>query len=190
MIRARLAVGKLPARLTSRGAGIGGGRRARHHGVNFPLVETLMKRILLLVLVAFLVACASTPRQSDAEKLALYRGHSGEPVKDFQYFGRLSGWTPLGEAALAVWTKPNEAYLLEIYGPCPDLEFAPAIGLSNHMSRVSARFDSVTPLGGGTGSMRIPCRIETIRPLDVKALKQAQSELREASVVERPQPAQ
>jgi hypothetical protein len=154
-------------------------------------LEIIMKPILLLALAASLAACASNPRQSDAEKLALYRGYAGEPVKDFQYFGRINGWTPLGNTALAVWTKPNEAYLLEVYGPCPDLDFAPAITLSNFMSRVSARFDTVTPLGGGTGSMRIPCRIETIRRLDVKALRQAQSELREARVVERPdQPSQ
>jgi hypothetical protein len=53
------------------------------------------------------------------------------------------------------------------------------------MSRVSARFDSVYVHGGGSSSMRIPCRIETIRPLDVKALKQAQKNLREAKLVER-----
>ena len=49
---------------------------------------------------------------------------------------------------------------------------------------MSARFDKVYVLGGG-GGIRIPCRIETIRPLDVKALKQAQREMREAKVVER-----
>ena len=37
----------------------------------------------------------------------------------------------------------------------------------------------------GAAAIRIPCRIETIRPLDVKALKQAQRELREARMVER-----
>ena len=31
--------------------------------------------------------------------------------------------------------------------------------------------------------MDIPCRIQTIRPLDVKGLKQAQQELREAKLV-------
>ena len=66
-----------------------------------------------------------------------------------------------------------------------DLEYSPAISLSNMMSRVSARFDTVTVLGGVGGSIRIPCRIETIRPLDVKALKQAQKDLREAKLVER-----
>ena len=40
-----------------------------------------------------------------------------------------------------VWTKPSEAYLLELYGPCSNLGFAPAITLSNTMGQVSARFD-------------------------------------------------
>jgi hypothetical protein len=39
--------------------------------------------------------------------------------------------------------------------------------------------------GGGAPGIRLPCRIETIRPLDVKALRQAQKDLREATLVER-----
>ena len=145
-----------------------------------------MKRILLLAMFIAVGACASTPRQTDAEKLALYRAHSGEPVSDFQYFGSINGWSPIGDSALMVWTKPSQAYLLELFGPCTDLGSAPAISLSNSMGRVSSRFDSVHVLGGGGNStMRIPCRIQTIRPLDVKALRQAQQELREARVVER-----
>jgi hypothetical protein len=145
-----------------------------------------MKRMLLLLALAFaLGACASTPKQTDAEKLALYRTHAGEPVRDFQYFGNINGWSPIGDSVLVVWTKPSEAYLLELFGPCTDLGYAPAISLTNSMGRVSSRFDSVHVLGGGSSTMRMPCRIETIRPLDVKALKQAQQELREAKVVER-----
>ena len=144
-----------------------------------------MKRTILMLGLAVLLSACSTTRLSDAETLALYRTHAGEPVKDFQYFGQINGWTPLGNTALAVWTKPSQAYLLELYGPCQDLDYAPAISLSNFGSRVSARFDSVQVLGGGTGSIRIACRIENIRPLDVKALKQAQKDLREASIVER-----
>ena len=142
-----------------------------------------------LALAAALGGCASAYPQGDDPKLDLYRAHAGEPVDRFNYYGRLNGWTPLGDEALAVWTRPNEAYLLELFGPCRDLPFAPAISLSNHMSRVSARFDSVTPLGGAVGPSNIPCRIETIRPLQVKALKQAQRELREARLVEREQQA-
>ena len=146
-----------------------------------------MKRVFLLLGLAVAMAGCSTNRMSDAETLALYRGHAGEPVRDFQYFGQINGWTPLGNTALAVWTKPNQAYLLELYGPCPDLDFAPAMSLSNRMSRVSAGFDNVYLHGGGAAGIRIPCRIETIRPLDVKALKQTQRELREARMVEREQ---
>lgn len=139
---------------------------------------------LALCMVLLLGACAST-RMSDAQNLALYREHAGEPVNSFNYLGQINGWTPLGDSALAVWTRPNQAYLLELFGPCTDLDFAPAISLSNLGSRVSARFDQVYVHGAGTGSLRMPCRIQTIRPLDVKGLKQAQKELREAKVIER-----
>ena len=143
-----------------------------------------MKHTILMLGVAVLLSACSTVRLSDVETLALYRAHAGAPAKDFQYSGQINGWTPLGDTALAVWTRPSQAYLLELFGPCQDLDFAPAISLSNFGSRVSARFDSVQVLGGG-GNFRLPCRIETIRPLDVKALKQAQKELREARLVER-----
>lgn len=146
-----------------------------------------MKPLLPIALaaVAVLSGCATVGKQTDAEKLALYRDHAGEPVKDFQYFGRLNGWTPLGDGALAVWTKPSEGYLLELSGPCQDLDYAPAIRITQFGSRVSARFDDVVPLGAGTASTKIPCRIQTIRPLDVKALRASQKELREAALEER-----
>lgn len=146
-----------------------------------------MQRMLaMLALAASLTAC-STGRLTEAESLALYKTHAGPPVRDFQYLGHLSGWTPVGDEALAVWTKPNQAYLLELSGPCTDLTSAPAISLSNIGNRVSARFDNVYVLGGGGGSprFRLPCRIQNILPLDVKALKQAQKDLREAKTVER-----
>ncbi len=145
-----------------------------------------MKPLLPFALLAATVlsGCATAGKQTDAEKLAFYRGHAGEPVKDFQYFGRLNGWTPVGDGALAVWTKPSEGYLLELSGPCQDLDYAMAISITQFGSRVS-RFDQVVPLGAGTSSIKIPCRIQVIRPLDVKALRASQKELREASVVER-----
>ncbi len=131
---------------------------------------------------AALSACASTGLR-DAEKLELYRAHAGEPVDSFRLLGRLNGWTPLGDEALAVWTRPGEAFLLELFGPCQDLEFTPAIGLTSTLSRVQARFDKV--LVRSSGGPNMPCHIETIRPLDVKALKASEKELREARIEER-----
>ncbi|MFK3649228.1 DUF6491 family protein [Lysobacter enzymogenes] len=135
-----------------------------------------------------LAGCASAgPKLDDAQRLALYREHAGAPVDRFQYFGRLDGWTPLGDSALAVWTRPNQAYLLELQGRCQDLDFAQAISVSNQMGSVHRRFDKVIVLG--QQSIKIPCFIDRILPLDVKALKQAQKEMRSAGTMpEDPKP--
>lgn len=146
-----------------------------------------MNKMLAAVMVAAalgLGGCASTGKVSSSERLALYQAHAGAPVSSFKYFGSLNGWTELGDSALAVWTKPSEAWLLSLSGPCMDLSFAPAISVTNMMGQVSARFDRVI-VHGGSPSMRIPCQIKTIQPLDVKALRASEKELREAKLQER-----
>lgn len=143
-----------------------------------------MKRLILscvFVSLAALAACASSPKLSDSEKLAMYRASAGAPVKDFSYLGTLTGWQPVGDSALAVWTKPKEAYLLDLGGPCLDLDYAPAISITNIMGRVST-LDRVRVLGGAGGVGRISCRITSIRPLDLTKLKAAEAELRKADV--------
>lgn len=139
--------------------------------------------VLAASIVAGLTACA-TPRISDSERYALYREHAGEPVKSFRYFGNINGWTPLDRTALVVWTRPGQAYLLETSGPCQDLEFAQNISLTNMAGEVSARFDKVIVHGSGQ-AVRIPCRIEEIRPIDVKSLRRTEREMRQASLAER-----
>lgn len=136
-------------------------------------------------LLALLAAGCATTGLTDEQELALYRAHAGEPVKSFTFLGQLNGWTPLGDTALAVWTRPSEAYLLELPGRCMDLDTAPAITVTNQGSRVYAKFDDVLVLGGLRNSFRMPCRIDTIRPLDVKALRRAQKQLREARAAQR-----
>jgi hypothetical protein len=135
-------------------------------------------------LAMLLLAGCATGRLSDQERLSLYRAHAGAPVQDFQYFGQLNGWIDLGDSALAVWSRPNQAYLLELDGPCTNLSYSPTILISNWMGRVSARFDRVQVIDG-PGGINIPCRIRTIRPLDVKALRTSENELREAKLQER-----
>ena len=142
-------------------------------------LPTLIPLSLLLLL--GLAACSSTPRASDADRLAFYQAHAGEPVNSFRMFGRLSGWTPLGTGALTVWTRPNEGFLLDV-SPCHDLPFAQAITISNFANTVSARFDTVTPVGPGLSpNARFPCRITQIRPIDVAALNQSREEIRQAN---------
>ena len=98
--------------------------------------------------------------------------NAGESVDHFRYFGSINGWTPLGDSALAVWTRPSEAWLLDLSGTCQDLAFTNAIGVTSTMNRVSARFDKV--LVRNRSSISIPCHIQQIRPLDVKAIRAAE----------------
>jgi hypothetical protein len=131
-----------------------------------------------LVIGVFSLAACATGRMTDNEKLALYRAHAAAPVKSFRYLSRIDGWTPLGDKAVAIWTRPNEAYLLEVDGPCPDLDFAQAISLTNQFGIVYSRFDKVIPRTSTGGPEPVPCHIRQIRPLDVKALRSAEKDIR------------
>lgn len=136
-----------------------------------------------LLAAALLVgACASMPSASDSSRLAMYRAHAGGPVASFRMSGSLNNWTALGERALAVWTRPNEAWLLELAAPCSDLDVATAIRLTDNMGRVSARFDKVLPLeiSGAPRTTQPPCVIQSIRPLDVEAIRAAERDARQA----------
>lgn len=133
--------------------------------------------------------CASSPRMDAAERLSLYRAHAGQPVNSILHPGRFTGWSPLGPDALVLRTRPNQAYLLELSGPCSDLPFAHAIRISSRGGTIASRFDSVTPAGPGISSIQVRCHIQSIRPLDLAALRQAERDaeqaLREATAVER-----
>ncbi len=143
-------------------------------------MRTARLPIAAMLLAGVVSACASTGKMSDADKLALYRAHAGEPVDSFRTLGSgITGWTPLTDQAIAVWTRPSEAWLLDLDGGCSGIRFAQAIGLDDSTGRVSARFDRVHVRdSGGMGSS---CQITAIRPLDVSALKQAQRELRQVT---------
>jgi hypothetical protein len=139
-------------------------------------VSVVFRFLSLALLSAALVACASAParREADLAQQALYRSHAGAPVRSFHFFGRIDSWIPLGDRAVVVWTRSNEAWLLDLDGPCNGLDFTPAIGLTSSAGTVSARFDKV--LVRDPGAVNLPCVIADIRPIDVPALKAAQRE--------------
>jgi hypothetical protein len=111
-----------------------------------------------------LTACASVgPRERMAARLEEFERHAGAPVKDFRLWN-MDSWEALGPETLAVWTRPNEAWLLTVDLPCRDLEFANAIALTSSVGRVHSRFDSVV-------FEHQRCRITEIRPVDGRALK-------------------
>lgn len=147
---------------------------------------------LVLIAAASSTACATDPAAREAERIALYRSHAGEPVDSIQYLGSYSGWTPLGDKAFALWTRPSQAYLIEVHGPCIGLDFADSIGIRSFGGRISARFDQVYVRGVAGGPST--CQIREIRPLNVKALRADEKRLREERKMRRatdePAPAQ
>jgi hypothetical protein len=119
-----------------------------------------------VLLMVSLVACAGPgPRQRQAAALERHMMFAGEPVESF-YLRLMQEWQPLGETHVVVYTALNEAWLLALDQPCSGLDFAQAIQLTSTGSRVFNRFDSVR-------FDQQFCRIQEIRPIDVRAMKEA-----------------
>lgn len=114
-------------------------------------------------------AATSAAARADG-KLALYREHAGAPVASIPFSSSVDNWTYLGPTTLAIWTSPTRAWLLELDGPCRDLQFAHAIGFESRGPQISAGFDSVVVMSRAAAPY-IPCRIRTIQPLDAQAIR-------------------
>jgi len=133
-------------------------------------------------LAAVLGACSSVPyAQRLAQRQAAYAAAAGAPVRSFHFFS-LYSWEPLGDNQVAVYTQINRAWLLDV-GPCQNLEFTNAIGLTSFSGEVSANFDKVL-----VGRGYPPCFISKIRPIDVAKLKLEQQAQRKINAEPR-QPA-
>ncbi|HEY1140111.1 MAG TPA: DUF6491 family protein [Lysobacter sp.] len=143
---------------------------------------------LLVLAAAAAPGCATSPTLTQQERLELYRQHAAAPVLSFR-LDRIVGthnWTPLGDQALVVWSSANRGHLIEMRTRCSGMAMASNIAITNRSGQVTARMDSVVPrtatglvpVGSGT------CRIDTIRPLDGQAIRDAKRELREATYIE------
>lgn len=127
--------------------------------------------ITLLAAAALAAGCATTPnRIKSDEALERYLAYAGEPVREFTAF-RLQSWQPLGRDKLMLWTGVNDAYLVTVWETCRDLQFANSIRVRNTGSSVST-FDSIQ-----VGRDR--CRIEEIRPVDIRRMKAEQHAARD-----------
>lgn len=135
---------------------------------------SVIRRLLAMSLVMLLAACASTPyAQRISERQAAYAAAAGAPVRSFRFFN-LYSWEPLSDDQLAVYTRSNEAWLLDLAGGCQQLTFANSIGITSNINQVMVGFDKVL-----TGRGNFPCTITQIRPIDVKHLKAVQQQQRQ-----------
>ena len=143
------------------------------------------KTFTLLSALVLVTACATSPRTTPAERLEFYRANAGEPVRSFHSPARLWGWRALGDSALTVWTSKNHGFLLELAHQCPEMAVASSIGLTTRNEQVAAGLDSIViQRPGGPGGLST-CRIDTIRPINTRVVKEARRDLHDADLVNR-----
>lgn len=134
-------------------------------------LSRLRRSLLILLALAATTACASRAEREafGAEQRAILERHAAAPVDQIRSF-RLISWQPVSDQTLLLEARLNDWYLLEVDGPCMGLPFARTIGFEQTLNSLQARFDAIIVEG-------LPCRIQTIRPVDYRA---AREELRAA----------
>ena len=117
---------------------------------------------------SLLLAGCMTGGPTRAESLAAYQAHAGEPVRQIRYLNPI-GWDKIDDEHIVVTMRPREQYLMRLSGSCFDFSSSvPTIAISSQAGWVSAKFDRVTMAGSP-----LSCRIEEIRPVDVRAMRAA-----------------
>jgi hypothetical protein len=145
----------------------------------------LRRTLTLLGALVLVTACATPPPTTPAERLEFYRTNAGEPVRSFQSPARLWGWRALGDRALTVWTSKNHGFLLELAHQCPEMAAASSIGLTTRNEQVAAGLDSIVIQRRGDAGGMSTCRVDTIRPINTRVVKEARRDLHEADLVNR-----
>ena len=132
-----------------------------------------MKALIIPLLAVLAMTACATNRPSEAERLAIYEAHSGAPVKQIRFYNAM-GWDRIDDEHILLSMRPNETWLLRVSGPCLDWGSAsPVLRLSSSGAYVMAKFDRIL-----TDGSPISCRIEEIRPVDVNAVREAETAMR------------
>jgi hypothetical protein len=135
---------------------------------------------LVAALSVSLPAAAETLAKQE-EALARFQQFAGEPLKKMPSF-RLTDWRPLGKTHVAVFRGPTTAWLLTLRDPCIGLDWARSIAITSTGGTVSPRFDRVVFRDGiGAGARREDCRIEEIRAVDYRKVRDAEKAARAAN---------
>lgn len=130
-----------------------------------------MPKTPALLIGLLLAGCAAKGElvSREAAELALYQQHAGAAVDRIQTFSGIDRWHRIDDRHVVVWTGVNRAWLLELRVACPGLAFQDVIRVSSSNGVVARRFDAIE-------FRHEKCPIETIRPVDYKALRQRRGE--------------
>ncbi len=131
-----------------------------------------MKTLMVMLALLLATSASAQTREKQEKALSQYLPYAGTPVDRIQFW-ELQRWELVGEYKVVVWPRINEAYLLTVDGPCNDLQWKEAIGVTSTANVVNRRFDSVV-----VGHDK--CRINEIRPIDFKKYLADRKEKRES----------
>jgi hypothetical protein len=125
-----------------------------------------------------LAACATT-RLNDQQRLSIYTDNAGAPVKSIVYNEPIS-WERIDNDHLVLNTRPSEAYLFTLSGPCLQWgSSSPVVSISHQAGFVSAGLDRVS-FSFDRASFPEPsmaCRISEIRPVNVAGVRASRDAL-------------
>jgi Family of unknown function (DUF6491) len=125
---------------------------------------TLRALFLAAACTTTLAACATTS-PGQPRPVNPYLAHAGDATGEFS-FTALYNWTRIDDNRLVVWSRPDRAYLLTLRNSCSELTLANTIALDGFGGRVRSGTDSVIANG-------LRCRIDTIQPIDLVAMREA-----------------
>jgi hypothetical protein len=133
-----------------------------------------MKAMIVPLLAVLGIAGCASNRISEADRLAIYKANAGAPVMQIRNSGAM-GWDRIDDHHVLLHTRPRDTWLLEVSGPCLDWGSAsPIMRLSSSGPYVIAKFDRILLEGSP-----VSCRIEEIRLVDDKAVREAENALRD-----------
>ncbi|OYW87517.1 MAG: hypothetical protein B7Z22_04310 [Hyphomonas sp. 32-62-5] len=131
---------------------------------------------LILTSSLALAACQSIPGNPSPSGMAAYADDPrlGEPVDRICFASSIDGFSN-NERNTVVLREGRDEYMVEVFGACPDLEYAHSIGIdavTGCVTRSDAIIVGHVPGGTGIGPQR--CLIKDIRKWDPKAEKPAE----------------
>ncbi len=111
-----------------------------------------MKTLVTAAALAFALTAAGTAGAAEAgsaqhAQAAAPAISTLKPVDSIPALTHPDSWSVVDDHSLIIWATPFDPYLVELYGPSPDLKWAQAIGVTSFGSRIYAKFDSVKVRG-------------------------------------------
>jgi hypothetical protein len=119
-----------------------------------------------------LSACGGMARRDPQPSLDQYMPYAGPPIQRFSYRNSYIGWQ-IVDVYKIIMLVGNDAYLLTVVPPCPQMRLAMFMSISNATGGIVSRFDRVQ-------LDEHNCLIDEIRQVDYRRMRQDNPQQREA----------